>query len=195
MKLLFDFFPIILFFIAAKVYDIYVATAVAIAASVIQVGYLYFRNGRVEKMHLITLAAIVILGGSTLLLQDEQFIKWKPSVVNWLFALVFIGSQFIGDKPIIQRMMGSSFTLPNTMWSKLNFIWAAFFIFIGLINLYVAYNFDTDTWVDFKLFGMLGLTLVFIILQTIYISRHAIPIESPAENDDDTDEDQNKDKD
>lgn len=195
MKLLFDFFPIILFFIAAKVYDIYVATAVAIAASVIQVAYLYFRNGRVEKMHLITLAAIVILGGSTLLLQDEQFIKWKPSVVNWLFAVVFIGSQFIGDKPIIQRMMGNSFTLPNTMWTKLNLIWAAFFIFLGLINLYVAYNFDTDTWVDFKLFGMLGLTLVFIILQTIYISRHAIPVEPPAENGDDTDEDEKKDKD
>jgi intracellular septation protein len=192
MKLLLDFFPIILFFIAAKVYDIYVATAVAIAASIIQVAYLYFRNGRVEKMHLITLAAIVILGGSTLLLQDEQFIKWKPSVVNWLFAVVFIGSQFIGKRPIIQRMMGNNFILPNTMWTKLNLIWAAFFIFLGVANLYVAYNFDTDTWVNFKLFGMLGLTLVFIIMQTIYISKHAIPVEN---SDDDVDEDENKDKD
>ncbi|NOX28062.1 MAG: septation protein A [Gammaproteobacteria bacterium] len=194
MKLLLDFFPIILFFIAAKVYDIYVATAVAIAASVIQVAYLYFRNGRVEKMHLITLAAIVILGGSTLLLQDEQFIKWKPSVVNWLFAVVFIGSQFIGERPVIQRMMGNNFMLPNTMWTKLNLIWAAFFIFLGVTNLYVAYNFDTDTWVNFKLFGMLGLTLVFIIVQTIYISKHAIPVEN-GDGDTDEDEDENKDKD
>ncbi|MBL1294640.1 MAG: septation protein A [Thiotrichales bacterium] len=197
MKLLLDFFPIILFFIAAKVYDIYVATAVAIAASVIQVAYLYFRNGRVEKMHLITLAAIVILGGSTLLLQDEQFIKWKPSVVNWLFAVVFIGSQFIGERPVIQRMMGNNFMLPNTMWTKLNLIWAAFFIFLGAANLYVAYNFDTDTWVNFKLFGMLGLTLVFIIMQTIYISKHAIPVENGdgGDGDDNADEDENKDKD
>ncbi len=193
MKLLLDFFPIILFFIAAKVYDIYVATAVAIAASIIQVAYLYFRNGRVEKMHLITLAAIVILGGSTLLLQDEQFIKWKPSVVNWLFAIVFIGSQFIGERPVIQRMMGNNFMLPNTMWTKLNLIWAAFFIFLGVANLYVAYNFDTDTWVNFKLFGMLGLTLIFIIMQTIYISKHAIPVENG--DDDNADEDENKDKD
>ncbi len=191
MKLLLDYFPIILFFIAAKVYDIYVATAVAIVASVLQVAYLWFRHGRVEKMHLITLAAIVLLGGTTLILQDEQFIKWKPSVVNWVFALVFIGSQFIGKKPIIQRMMGNNFTLPSGMWTKLNLMWAGFFIFLGLVNLYVAYNFDTDTWVNFKLFGMLGLTLLFIILQTIYISRHAVPVEDKGEdNGKNNDEDQ-----
>ena len=178
MKLLLDFFPIILFFIAAKVYDIYVATVVAIIASVLQVAYLWFRHGRVEKMHLITLAAIVLLGGTTLLLQDDMFIKCKPSVVNWIFAVVFVGSQFIGKKPIIQRMMGNNFTLPTSMWIKLNLMWTGFFIFLGLANLYVAYNFDTDTWVNFKLFGMLGLTLLFIILQTVYISRHAVPVEN-----------------
>ncbi|MBL4851623.1 MAG: septation protein A [Gammaproteobacteria bacterium] len=193
MKLLLDFFPIILFFIAAKVYDIYVATAVAIVASVLQVAYLWFRHGRVEKMHLITLAAIVLLGGTTLLLQDDMFIKWKPSVVNWLFALVFVGSQFIGKKPIIQRMMGNNFTLPTIMWTKLNLMWAGFFIFLGLANIYVAYNFDTDTWVNFKLFGMLGLTLLFIIVQTVYISRHAVPVEDTS-SDSGKDDDKNKDE-
>jgi len=187
MKMLFDFFPIILFFVAAKVYDIYVATAVAIVATVLQVVYVKLRHGQVEKMHLITLLAVVLLGGTTLLLQDEQFIKWKPSVVNWVFAAAFIGSQFIGKKPIIQRMMGNNFTLPKTMWTKLNLMWSGFFIFLGIANLYVAYNFDTDTWVNFKLFGMLGLTLLFIIIQTVYISRHAIPVEN---NDKDKDEDQ-----
>ena len=182
MKLLFDFIPIILFFIAAKLYDFYVATAVAIVATVLQVAYVKIRHGRVEKMLLVTLAAVVLFGGITLLLQDEIFFKWKPSVVNWIFALVFIGSQFIGNKPIIQRMMGNSFTLPQGMWTKLNLMWAAFFIFLGLVNLYVAYNFDNDTWVNFKLFGMLGLTLLFIVLQTVYISRHAIVTEKKDED-------------
>lgn len=186
MKLLFDYLPIILFFVAYKLYDIYVATAIAIAATIMQVGYLWLRHRRVEKVHIITLVAIVVLGGITLILRDEKFIMWKPSVVNWAFALVFIGSQFIGKKTIIERMMGSNFSLPQTMWTKLNLMWAGFFIFLGLVNLYVAYNFDTDTWVNFKLFGMLGLTLVFIVLQTLYISRHAVVNE---ESDEKKDED------
>ena len=172
MKLLLDFFPVILFFIAFKMYDIYVATAVAIAASIVQVAYVYIRNKRVEKMHLFTLGLIVILGGATLVLQDEAFIKWKPTIVNWGFALVFFGSHFIGKKTIIRRMMDSAISMPDFAWLRLSQMWISFFIFSGIANLYVAYNFDTDTWVNFKLFGLMGLTVAFLVLQVIYINRH-----------------------
>lgn len=172
MKLLFDLFPVILFFIAFKLYGIYVATAVAIAASILQVAYVYAKNKRVEKMHIITLALIVILGGATLIFQDEAFIKWKPTVVNWGFALVFLGSHYIGQKPIIRRMMDQAISLPDRVWLNLSYMWVVFFIFSGIANIYVAYQYDTDTWVNFKLFGLMGLTLVFIIIQGIYISRY-----------------------
>ncbi|KUJ75302.1 septation protein A [Thiomicrospira sp. XS5] len=172
MKLLFDLFPVILFFIAFKLYGIYVATAVAIVASILQVAYVYAKNKRVEKMHIITLALIVILGGATLIFQDEAFIKWKPTVVNWGFALVFLGSHYIGQKPIIRRMMDQAISLPERVWLNLSYMWIVFFIFSGIANIYVAYQYDTDTWVNFKLFGLMGLTLVFIIIQGIYISRY-----------------------
>jgi len=175
MKFLFDFFPILLFFLAYKIYGIYVATAVAIAASFIQVGFHFVRHKRVENSHLITLVILVLFGGATLLLQDEMFIKWKPSVVNWIFAIAFLGSQFIGNKTIIERMMSKSVTLPAPVWLRLNMSWVIFFIALGIINLYVVYNFDTDTWVDFKLFGMMGLTVLFIIAQAFYMSRHIQP--------------------
>lgn len=172
MKLLFDLFPVILFFIAYKTYDIYTATAVIIIASAVQVGYVYLKHRRVEKMHIITLALVVILGGLTLILHDEAFIKWKPTIVNWGFAVVFLGSHFIGQKPIVRRMMDQAIQLPDSIWLKLSWMWIGFFIFSGLLNLYVAYNFDTDTWVNFKLFGLMALTLVFIILQGLYVSRY-----------------------
>lgn len=171
MKFLFDLFPVILFFIAFKMYDIYVATAVAIAASVVQVSIVYLKHKTVEKMHLITLALIVVLGGLTLILQDETFIMWKPTIVNWGFALVFLGSHYIGQKPIIRRMMDQAITLPDAAWLKLSYMWIAFFVFSGVVNLYVAYQYDTDTWVNFKLFGLMGMTLVFILLQGLYIAR------------------------
>jgi len=172
MKLLFDLFPVILFFIAYKTYDIYVATAVIIVASILQVGYVYLKQGRIEKMHIITLVLVLLLGGLTLILQDETFIKWKPTIVNWGFALIFLGSHYIGQKPIVQRMMDQAIQLPNPIWYKLSWMWIGFFIFSGILNLYVAYRFDTDTWVNFKLFGLMGLTFVFIILQGLYISRY-----------------------
>ncbi|MDX8396426.1 MAG: inner membrane-spanning protein YciB, partial [Mariprofundaceae bacterium] len=111
-------------------------------------------------------------GGATLILQDEMFIKWKPSVINWLFGAVFIGSQFIGKMCIIQRMLGSKLTLPDPIWIKLNIMWAIFFVVLGFINLFVVYNYDTDTWVNFKLFGLTGLMLVFMLIQGIYLARH-----------------------
>ncbi|MDX1348201.1 MAG: septation protein A [Thiomicrorhabdus chilensis] len=181
MKLLFDLFPVVLFFIAYKLQGIYVATAVIIVATVLQVGYVYLKHKRVEKIHLITLALILVLGGLTLILQDEDFIKWKPTIVNWGFALVFLGSHFIGSKPIIRRMMDQAIHLPDLVWIRLSFMWMVFFVFSGVVNLYVAFNYDTDTWVDFKLFGLMGMTLVFIILQGVYISRYIQESDSKAE--------------
>jgi intracellular septation protein len=172
MKLLFDFFPILLFFVAYKMYDIYVATAVAIVAAFVQVGAYWLQHRRVEKTHVITLTLLVVFGGLTLILQDETFIKWKPSVINWLFGIVFLGSQFIGKKSIVERMMGANLALSAPIWNRLNTSWAVFFLALGFANLYVVYNFDTDTWVNFKLFGMMGLTIAFIIAQAIYLSRH-----------------------
>ena len=172
MKLLFDFFPIVLFFVAYKLYGIYIATTVAIAATFVQIGAYWLKNRTVEKMHLVTLALITILGGATLFLHDPIFIKWKPTLINWAFAIAFLVSNYVGKKPILRRMMDKQITLPTKVWNRLNFSWASFFAIMGVINLFVVYNFDTNTWVNFKLFGMLGLTVLFVIIQAIYLSRH-----------------------
>jgi len=180
MKLLADFFPILLFFIAYEMYDIYIATAVAIGSSAAQVAYNHIRYKHVEKMQWITLVLLVFFGGLTLLLRDPDFIKWKPTVVNWLFAIVFFGSMFIGEKSLLQRMMDHAVSLPPNIWLKLNYLWITFFIGIGLLNLYVAFNFAEDIWVKFKLFGMLGITFIFIIGQGFYIAKY-VQETNPAE--------------
>ena len=182
MKFLYDFFPILLFFIAYKMYDIFVATAVAIVASFVQVMLFWVQHRRFEKMQLVTLALIALLGGATLMFQDENFIKWKPSVVNWLFAVVFLGSQWIGKKPLIQRLMEQHIQVDKqSVWTVVNLSWVGFFIFSGLLNLYVAFNFSTDVWVNFKLFGLMGLTFVFVIAQGIYLTQHVIEEEDNGE--------------
>lgn len=173
MKLLFDFLPIVVFFLVYKsTNDIILATAVLIPATLLQVSYTWWKHRQVEKMHMVSLALVVLLGGATVLAGDGDFIKWKPTVVNWLFAIVFLGSQFIGSRNIIQRMMGEKLELPHKVWRTLNLAWVGFFILSGAANLYVAFNFSEDIWVDFKLFGLLGMTFVFIILQGIYLSSH-----------------------
>jgi intracellular septation protein len=172
MKLLFDFFPIVLFFVAYKAADIYVATLAAILGSVVQVGFTWFKSRKIETMHLVSLVLIVVFGGATWFLRDELFIKWKPTVLNGLFALVFLASQVFGERTIIERMLGGQLILPRSVWRRLNLAWALFFIMVGAANLFVVYTFNTETWVNFKLFGMLGLTLVFVILQSFYLSRH-----------------------
>ncbi|MEE9493934.1 MAG: septation protein A [Gammaproteobacteria bacterium] len=178
MKFLYDFFPILLFFIAYKMYDIYVATAVAIAAAFVQtVGY-WLKHRRFEKMHLVTFGLLAFFGGLTLILKDPVFIKWKPTVINWLFAVVFTGSIWIGKKPMIERMMSHAIQVDQPIWNRLNWAWVVFFISMGVINLYVAFNYDEDTWVNFKLFGMMGLTFVFVIGQALYLSRY-MPEEKP----------------
>lgn len=172
MNQLFEFFPIILFFIAFKLYDIYVATAVVIVATIIQVAYAWFKHRKVETMQWITLILILVMGGATIYLQDEQFIKWKLSIIEWLFGLAFLGSQFVGKKPFVERMMSRSLTLPAQIWKRLNLMWASFFISVGFINLYVMYNYNTDDWVTFKTFGVPGLMVIFILVQMIFIYKY-----------------------
>ncbi|MDH3979792.1 MAG: septation protein A [Gammaproteobacteria bacterium] len=172
MKFLFDLFPIILFFIAYKTYDIYVATAVAIGAAMVQTGLYWLKHRKFEKMHVITLGILIVFGGLTLALHDPVFIKWKPTVVNWLFGVAFLASSFIGKTTLVERMMGHAIEAPAPVWTRLNLAWVMFFLFMGLINLYVAFNFSEDTWVNFKLFGMMGLTLVFVFAQAFYLSRY-----------------------
>ena len=190
MKLLLDFLPIVLFFVAYKfgggeysfngqiylVEGIYAATAVMIVATLVQVSYTWLRHRRVERAHIITLVLVVLLGGLTLWLQNPDFIKWKPTAVNWLFALVFVGAYLFTDKSLLERMMAEHIQLPGKVWARLNMAWILFFLASGLANLYVAFNFSEATWVNFKLFGMLGLTLVFVIAQSIYLARHAVEV-------------------
>ena len=173
MKLLFDFLPIVIFFAVYKFSgDIILATAVLIPVTVLQMGFTWLRTHKIEKMQLVTLGLVIVLGGATVLFQDKTFIQWKPTVVNWLFAVAFLGSQFIGSRSLVQRMMEANISLPRPVWNRLNLAWVVFFVVMGALNLFVAYTMSEETWVNFKLFGMLGLTLVFIILQGVYLSRH-----------------------
>lgn len=172
MKLLFDLFPVILFFVAFKLYDIFWATAVAIAATVIQIIWLWMRHGHIEKMMWVNLGIIVIFGGATLVSQDETFIKWKPTVLYWLMAATLFISVCFFEKNLIQAMLGKQMELPAIMWNKLNLSWVGFFLSMGLINLFVAFSFSLDTWVTFKLFGATGIMLIFIILQVLWLGKY-----------------------
>ncbi len=172
MKLLIDFFPIILFFAAFKVWGIYTATAVAIVATVLQIAYLRVRHGKVEPMQWVSLGVIVVFGGATLLAHSETFIKWKPTVLYWLMGGALLIAQLVFRKNLIRSLMGAQMALPDNAWRVLNWSWAGFFAIMGVVNLWVAYTFDTDTWVNFKLFGGLGFMLVFVVAQALYLSRY-----------------------
>ena len=172
MKLLSDLFPVLLFFIAYKAAGIYVATAVAIAAGVGQIAWMKLRGRPVELMQWVSLGIIVVFGGMTLVFQDETFIKWKPTVLYGAFALALIGWRYLAGRNLIRAMMGAQMQLPAPIWDRLNLAWAVFFVVMGALNVFVAYNYSTDTWVNFKLFGSLGLTLLFVIAQALYFARH-----------------------
>jgi intracellular septation protein len=172
MKFLFDIFPVVVFFVAFKLYDIYVATAVAIAATFVQVGWSWLRHRKVDNMLWVSMAIIGVFGGLTLLLQDETFIKWKPTVLYWLFAGVLLGADLLFRKNLIRVMMQRQITLPDPVWQKLNFSWIGFFALMGVLNIYVAYSFSTDAWVNFKLFGGIGLLLAFAFGQALMLSRY-----------------------
>ncbi len=169
-KLLFDLFPIILFFAAYKVFDIYTATAVAIAATIAQIAWLRLRRKPVEVMQWISLGVIVVFGGLTLFLQDEAFIKWKPTILYWLFGAGLITARLTG-RNLMKTFMGKQLTLPDPVWERLNQMWIVYFAAMGALNLWVAYQFATDVWVNFKLFGTLALTVVFVLLQGVYLGR------------------------
>ena len=172
MKFLFDLFPVLVFFIAFKVAGIYVATAVAIAATFAQIGWVLWRHGKVDNMLWVSLAIIVVFGGATLLLHDETFIKWKPTVLYWLFSVVLLSGDWLFKKNLIRAMLQGQLSLPDMVWDRLNLSWVVFFALMGAANLYVAYNFSTDNWVNFKLFGGIGLMLVFVLLQAVMLSKY-----------------------
>ena len=207
MKQLFDFFPILLFFILYKFYldlpdeiilsinawvplmqltpgessdAIYLATLAAIVVTLLQVVGAAIVVKRIEKMPIITLALLIVFGGATLALKDPLFIQWKPTAINWLFGLVFLGSHLVGDKPLVQRMMGHAIEInERRVWIGLNLAWVGFFAVAGIANMIVApeidplgLQFSEDTWVDFKLFGLMGMTIAFVIAQAIYLARY-----------------------
>ena len=223
MKLLYDFLPIVLFFVAYKLYGIYAATAVAIVASVVMVAIGWIKHRKIERMHLVSLAVISVMGGLTLWLQDKAFVMWKPTLINWLFGAVFLGSSLLG-KPLVQRLLDGQLSLPSVVWSRLNWMWVGFFVLSGFANLVVAKHylnaedalraavptvsaeqldpFDCEGdfngealalcqtaaereafWVNFKLFGLLGLTVVFILGQALYLGRHIEEDDDSSEGD------------
>lgn len=223
MKLLYDFLPIVLFFVAYKVADIFVATAVAIVAALAQVTVSWIRHRRVEPLHLVSAALIAVLGGATLALHDKSFIMWKPTLVYLLFAGVLVGSQVLG-RPLIQRLLGGRLRMPDPAWRRLGWMWVAFFLVCGAANagmveyyaraeralaaaapaattralddLDCAADFPGDArapceraaarealWVNFKLFGLIALTLLFVVAQSFWLIRHAEAIEDDPSDD------------
>ena len=171
MKFLFEVFPVALFFVAIQVWDIFVATAVAIAATFLQVGWLAVRRKKIPSMLWASLAIIVVFGGLTLYLRDKTFILWKPTVLYWLFAAVLAGSELLG-RNLIRALLSEQMSLPDAVWRRLNWAWVGFFLFMGALNLYVAYNFSEKAWASFKLFGGMGLMLVFVVVQSAFLAKY-----------------------
>ena len=191
MQLLFDFFPLILFFVAYKWYGIFVATGVAIAASIIQVSVHWLRNRRFETAHLTTLGVIALFGGLTLIFRDDTFIKWKPTIVNWIFAAIVLASLIGQRRTVLEFLLGKKIHLPVTIWRKVNLAWGLFFLVAGALNYYVAFVFRseldpqlrTDLWVNFKVFGLMGLTLAFAVIQMMLVARYIVTDNSNGDGD------------
>ena len=197
MKLLFDLFPVILFFATFKYYGsnpegaaalvagllgsavldvrqapILLATIVVIVATMAQIAWVHFRHGKVDKMLWVSLVLVTVFGGMTLIFQDETFIKWKPTILYWVFAGSLAFAALVLKKNPIKAMLGEQMTLPEPVWGKVNLSWIAFFVFMGALNLVVAFNFPTDTWVNFKLFGGMGLLLLFVLGQGLLLAKY-----------------------
>ncbi len=172
MKFLFDLFPIILFFVSFKIWGIFTATAVTIAATFVQVAWSAFRHRKVDTMLWVSFGVIVVFGGATLALHDETFIQWKPTVLYWLFAAGLIIARYGFGKNLIEKMMSKQLTLPPAVWNRLNLAWATFFGALGIANLYVVRHFTESQWVNFKLFGTTGAMIVFIVLQTLWLAKY-----------------------
>ncbi len=172
MKILFDLFPVILFFAAFKLFGIYVATAAAIAATVAQILWTKWRHGKVDTMLWVSFAIIAVFGGATLVLHDETFIKWKPTILYWVFSTVLLFSNLLFRKNLMRALLKDKLALPNRVWHRLNLAWSAFFAVLGFINLYVAFNYPTDSWVNFKLFGATGLMIAFVLVQAAMLAKY-----------------------
>lgn len=181
MKQFFEFIPLIIFFAVYKMVDIYMATASLMVTTGLMLAYNYYKNGKVEKMHLITFVMILVFGAFTLILHDDLFIKWKVTVVYGLFAIALMVSQLFYKKPIIKQMLGKELSLPDNVWNNINSAWAIFFASLGVLNLYVAFNLPQDVWVNFKVFGLLGLTLLFTVLSGLYLYKY-LPITNEKES-------------
>lgn len=174
MKFLFDLFPVLLFFAAFKLGDIFIATGVAIAATIAQIGWVWFRHRKVDTMLWVSLAIITVFGGMTLIFHNETFIKWKPTVLYWALAAGLAGSTLIFGKNPIRALLAEQFDAPDFVWTRLNWSWIGFFVFMGLANLAVAFalGLSTEAWVNFKLFGGIGLMLVFALAQGLLLSKY-----------------------
>ncbi len=197
MKLLFDLFPVILFFATFKYSEknpelaanwvatligsaavdvkqapILLATVVVIAATVAQIAWVHFRHGKVDKMLWVSLVLVAVFGGLTLFFQNEAFIKWKPTLLYWVFSVSMAFSAYVLKKNPIKAMLGEQMTLPEPVWGNVNLAWIGFFLIMGILNLVIAFNFSTDTWVNFKLFGGMGLMLVFVLAQGMLLSKY-----------------------
>ncbi|MCC7005840.1 MAG: septation protein A [Ottowia sp.] len=172
MKFLFDLLPIVLFFVAYKMAGVYVATLTAMIASIIQIIWVWVKHRHVDPMLWVSCVLIVFFGGATLLFHNENFIKWKPSVLYWVLALGLMISAILFKKNLVYAAMSKHIVVPNTVWATLNWAWVGFFILMGVVNLYVAMRYPTDVWVNFKLFGSMGLTIAFVIVQSVWLSRY-----------------------
>ncbi|MEX8519255.1 MAG: septation protein A [Leptothrix sp. (in: b-proteobacteria)] len=206
MKFLLDFLPILLFFatfnvaekhaddaarlatdwfgfmvsggvVAAKEAPVLLATVVVVVATLAQVLFLKLRGKKVDTMLWVSLVLVTVLGGATIYFHSDTFIKWKPSVLYWVMAMGFLLSPIVAGKNLLKTMLGEQMELPEPIWQRLNLAWVGFFMLMGVLNLWVAYNFSTSTWVNFKLFGGMGLMLVFTIAQGLYLNRHLGKVE------------------
>ncbi len=208
MKFFFDFFPVLLFFLSYKFFGgvppelislanqipyieinqsnskdaMFFATLVIIVATLLQnvLHYVIYRH--FEKMHLISLGLLIVLGGATIIMKDAQLLVWKVTILNWLFALVFLGSQFFGEKPIVARLMGQAFQASSALWTGLNLAWVVFFTAIGFVNLYIYFQFGEESWVNFKFYGLMSATFIFVIAQTVYLVKFATMIDNDEAN-------------
>lgn len=169
MKIILDFFPVLVFFVLYKMFGIYVGTAGLMISSVLQMVLLKIRYGKIEFMYKLSCILILIFGAVTLIFHDVMFLKWKITVLNWLLGIVFLGSQLFTKKSLIERMMAHQMQMPPKIWSRLNLMWGIYFMVVGAVNLYVMYHYSTADWVNFKLFGMLILTLIFVFIQSVYL--------------------------
>lgn len=178
MQLLLDYIPIVIFIVAYFYRDIFYATGILMIAMPIVLLLQWVMTRKLNRIYAASTLLVLVLGGFTLAFRNPTFLYWKPTVLNWAFAAAFLGSQWIGDKPFVQRMLGSAAELKDEQWLRLNQIWVVFFVFVGAINIYVAYTFSEAFWVKFKLFGMLGITLLFVIIQSIWLTLVAQKNES-----------------